>query len=146
MYIYIHWFYDMYILFIYHLTVTDNLVTENHWIQAACIYSYWDREREETDSLTNHFKDHSLTKVSWFMAGLWVMLLTYCWWFRNPANHLECIDLVNSGINYRSLNWFSRRILAINRINKANGLAPQISFHGADNRSHFLFHLVKTDR
>jgi len=24
----------------------------------------------------------------------------YCWWFRNPANHLGYINPVNDGINY----------------------------------------------
>ena len=42
----------------------------------------------------------------------------YCWWFRNPIpNHLGwCLNLVNNGISNTQLNWFSRRISAINNM------------------------------
>ena len=47
------------------------------------------------------------------------MVRTYCWWFRNPIpNHRLgwCYNLVNNGINYRSLNWWVSRISSIDSI------------------------------
>ena len=61
--------------------------------------SFWRTPRgisENSHPKSNSPKPQNDTK--WQSHGL--TLLTYCWWFRNPANHLGCINInpVNNGI------------------------------------------------
>ena len=45
------------------------------------------------------------SKTSWLKKRL-----HYCWWFRNPANHLGCINLLVRKWDNLPTNWFYRRI------------------------------------
>ena len=53
-------------------------------------------------------------RTRWWFHLFFLFTLTYCWWFRNPNNHLGYINLVNNGRETTNLNWWSPDFWTIN--------------------------------